>query len=138
MKIQVLDKECEPNEVRAGDAGIDLKAREDFCFRPYQTHKVATGIKVAIPEGHVGLIFPRSGYGSKGFILRNGTGVIDSNYRGEIFVQMSNRSENLFEIKKGHRIAQMVILPIFNPVFELVDSLNETNRGEDGFGSSGH
>lgn len=137
MKIQVLDRECTPNEVRAGDAGIDLKARKDYCFKPYNTHKMPTGIKVAIPEGHVGLIFARSGYGSRGFILRNGTGVIDSNYRGEIFVPMINTAESIFEIKKGHRIAQMVIVPIFNPVFELVDELNETNRGKDGFGSSG-
>ena len=137
MKIQILDMECAPLEVRAGDAGIDLRSRVVYSLKPYCDSPIRVGIKVAIPEGHMGLIAPRSGLGTIGVKLKNDVGIIDANYRGEIIVHLINESTKPFNIRKGHRIAQMVIVPIYNPIFEIVESLDETNRGADGFGSSG-
>ena len=101
--------------------------------------KVKTGIKVAIPEHWVGLIIPRSGMGVKqGLALGNTVGCIDSNYRGELIIPITNRSVQMFDIKPMDRVAQLVIVPHYEySKLEQVDELDATDRGTNGFGSSG-
>lgn len=137
MKIKVIHEKGTPDTVRPGDAGLDLKTFHPISMRPYETVACYTGIQVAIPSGYVGFITPRSSTGARGIKLKNTVGIIDSNYRGEILLILENISENPVNFKPGDRIAQMVIVPYFHPNFEIVDELDETNRGEDGFGSTG-
>jgi len=139
IKIQRLDKTIElPRYAHHGDAAFDLRARGKEVIEPGKFKVVKTGIKVAIPLNHVGLVWDRSGLSS-----RNGlhcmAGVIDSGYRGELGVVMINHGSEKFEIEKGMRIAQMLVQPVLNnvPIIE-VDDLEATERGEKGYGSSGH
>lgn len=124
-------------------AGYDLFSDEDyFELHPQKVHLTSTGIAVAIPEGHVGLIMPKSGLGHKeGLILGNVTGVIDSDYRGELMVSLWNRNtrdtNNRKVINKGSKIAQMIIVPISTPELIQVGNLDDTVRGNGGFGSTG-
>ena len=129
-----------PAYATSGSAGIDLHvvgipAAE--IVEPRQTMIVNTGIAVSIPEGYVGLIMPRSGLGTKGLVLGNLTGVIDSDYRGEIILQLWNRSNTPILIKILDRVAQMLIVPVAQPTIEVVDELDTTERGDKGFGSTG-
>ena len=124
-----------PSYIREGDAGIDLRSCEDIIIKKGERSSVSTGIKIAIPEGYVGLIKDRSGiaYNSGIHTL---AGVIDSNYRGEVKVVLLNTGEKDFKIRSGERIAQLLILPI--PRVLIVEGeLDETVRGGEGFGSSG-
>jgi dUTP pyrophosphatase len=125
-----------PHYAHDGDAAFDLRSAEELVLEPKQRHTTKTGIKVAIPEGYFGLIKDRSGYAHKHGIHCL-AGVIDSGYRGEIGVVMINLGEEPFEIKKDMKIAQMMILE--NPKINLVEvkSLDDTNRGHGGFGSTG-
>ena len=122
-------------------AGFDLPSSEELTLYPNQPPTlVGTGLKVSIPKGHVGLVFSRSGMALNGVMVANGVGVIDEDYRGELKVMLrflSSSSLAKREIKPGDRIAQLVIvkLPDIRPV--LVESLDETERGEGGFGSTG-
>ena len=129
-----------PVYATSGSAGIDLHvvgipAAE--IVEPRQTMIVNTGIAVSIPEGYVGLIMPRSGLGTKGLVLGNLTGVIDSDYRGEIILQLWNRSNTPILIENLDRVAQMLIVPVAQPAIEVVDELDTTERGDKGFGSTG-
>ena len=121
-------------------AGLDLYADEALTLEPGQLRLVRTGIAVAIPPHLVGLIWPRSGMAVKGVtVFRDSTtdaGVIDADYRGEVRVLLVNLSDEPVAIQRGMRIAQMLIQPVFPAVVE-VDSLPPTERGEDGFGSTG-
>ena len=99
--------------------------------------RIDTKTHVEIPEGYVGLVFPRSGLGSKGLRLANSTGVIDSDYRGPIIVVLEFNGERPFKLCKGERFAQLVIVPHYVYEMEFVDELSDTERGEDGFGSTG-
>lgn len=122
-------------------AGYDLKA----CFEPSElmlwpgeTVKISTGIKIAIPEGYCGLILPRSGLATKrGLRPANTPGLIDSDYRGDVIVALHNDSRCPQKVTRGERIAQLVIIPYMKINFKPVDSLDETDRGEGGFGSTG-
>jgi dUTP pyrophosphatase len=121
-----------------GDAGVDLSSVEDLVLQEGERALVATGIAVAIPHGYGGFVQPRSGLASKfGITLTNSPGLIDSNYRGEIKVILQNTGHADFEIKSGDRIAQLVIMPVEQAEFDLVDELPGSDRGEGGFGSSG-
>lgn len=123
-----------------GAAGIDLPADIEgpVLLSSGARHDFSTGVSVAIPPGYVGLVFARSGLGIRhGVSPRNGVGVIDSDYRGEIIVGLDNRGPNLVEIKPGDRIAQLVIVPAPRFRIEIVDSLDETERGAGGLGSTG-
>ena len=103
-----------------------------------ETHKINTGISMAIPEGYFGAIFARSGLATKnGLRPANCVGVIDSDYRGEIIVALHNDSANEFTVKDGERIAQLVIMPYLSVDFVVTDTLDETDRGSGGFGSTG-
>lgn len=121
-----------------GDAGVDLVSAEELVLGEGERALVSTGIAIAIPPGYGGFVLPRSGLAvNHGITLTNSPGLIDSNYRGEIRVILQNTGHADFEIEVGDRIAQLVIMPVELPEFELVEELPETSRGEGGFGSSG-
>jgi dUTP pyrophosphatase len=124
-----------PQKAHIGDAGYDLYANDYYSISPYGQALVATGIKMAIPENYVGLIWDKSGIAFEG--IKTMGGVIDANYRGEIKVIIKNLSEELFNIVPGQKIAQILIQAITDlKISEEVIS-EETNRATSGFGSSG-
>lgn len=143
-EIKILKKHKNamlPKKATPGSAGWDLYACIDkkIKINPGQLVKIPTGIAIALPSNDlVALIFARSGLAVKnGITLSNGVGVIDSDYRGEIQVGLCNISNTEFEINPNDRIAQMVITPIYNASLTVCDELDETSRGEGGFGSTG-
>ena len=125
-----------PQYAHAGDAGADITASEKIAIPPRERTLVSTGVRLEIPEGYVGLIWPRSGLAVKKGI-DCGAGVIDSHYRGEVKVLLFNHSDNEFQIEPGDRIAQILIQKDERVEFHLVDQLNETARSDAGFGSTG-
>jgi dUTP pyrophosphatase len=128
-----------PRRARHDDAGLDLAANADLVVAPGERAMVPTGLAVAIPEGHAGLVLPRSGLASRqGLTLANAPGLIDSGYRGEIIVAVVNLDpREAVEISRGDRIAQLVVVPFapLEPAEE--DELPASTRGTGGFGSSG-
>jgi dUTP pyrophosphatase len=128
-----------PARAHPGDAGLDLHAAESARIEPGQRASVGTGIALEIPEGHAGLVLPRSGLAARhGIALVNAPGLIDSGYRGEIRVLLLNTDrEDAFEIEPGDRIAQLVLAPVADPDPVEVAELAESARGGGGFGSSG-
>jgi len=124
---------------RPGDAGVDLRAAEPISLKPGERGLVRTGLALAIPEGYAGFVQPRSGMAiKKGLGLLNSPGLIDSGYRGELKIIVINLDpEAVLEIERGDRIAQLVILPVPDVVYEEVDELPPSERGEGGFGSTG-
>lgn len=123
-----------------GDAGADMRADipEPVTIEPMRSAWVGTGVRVAIPDGFVGLQFPRSGLGcNHGICLANGTGVIDSGYRGEVRAKLLNLGPEPFTVNPGDRVCQLVIVPFARAEFVPVDELPESDRGMDGYGSTG-
>ena len=119
-------------------AGLDLYAAESASIASGQTRLIKTGLKMEIPEGYFGGIYARSGLSVKhGLRPANCTGVIDSDYRGEIMVALHNDSPMMQIISAGDRIAQLIIQPYERVEFTIVDDLSDTERGEGGFGSTG-
>ena len=139
--IKRLSKEVSlPKYETSGSSGMDLAAyiNNNVNLEPWKSEIIPTGISVSIPEGFEIQIRPRSGLAAKNKIsVLNTPGTIDADYRGEIKVILINLSDKTFVIEKGFRIAQMVVCPIIQAKLEEVDELNETIRGEDGFGSTG-
>lgn len=139
MKIKI--KKLHPDAVipqyaHEGDSGFDLVVVENFVIRPGETKLVKTGISLELPKGYELQVRPRSGI-TLGTKLRVQLGTIDSNYRGEIGVIVDNVDDVIYRIERGYRIAQGVIAPVVQATFEEVDQLEETERGENGFGSTG-
>lgn len=126
-----------PKYSRPGDAGADLQAGADAVIPARGRALVPTGISIMLPEGCAGLVWPRSGLAVKQG-LDCGAGVIDSQYRGEIKVLLFNHTDAEFQIRKGDRIAQLIIQKVETVQFIKVDELENTARGEGGFGSSGN
>ena len=129
-----------PQKATSGSAGADLYAciEERVKIEPGQLVKIPTGISISIPSDCVALIFSRSGLGIKhGITLSNGVGVVDSDYRWEICVGLCNVSSESYEVSPNDRIAQMIIMKTENFIINEVSSLDATQRGEQGFGSSG-
>jgi dUTP pyrophosphatase len=128
-----------PTRAHEGDAGLDLHALEPVRLAPGERASVQTGIAVEIPDGHAGLVLPRSGLAARhGIALVNSPGLIDAGYRGEIRVLLINTDpETTFEAPAGDRIAQLVIVRMEASQVVEVDALSESERGEGGFGSSG-
>ena len=130
-----------PRFATDGAAAMDLCACIDapVILEAGQRALVPTGIAIALPDaGYVALLFARSGLGvKKGICLSNGVGVIDSDYRGEIRVGLVNLGDGAYTVQPGDRIAQLMITPVVQPTLTLVDELDETSRGADGFGSTG-
>jgi dUTP pyrophosphatase len=127
-----------PARTRAGDAGYDLRATERVSIPQEGRRLVGTGVAIALPEGVAGLVTPRSGLAIEhGLTLLNAPGLIDPNYRGEIKVIVLNTSERRYTVEIGDRIAQLVLVPYWAPELEVVDALPASDRGSNGFGSSG-
>lgn len=139
LSLLKLDPEL-PTPARAhpGDAGLDLMAREGLSLAPGERAAVATGVAVAIPTGHAGLVVPRSGLALRhGIGVVNAPGLIDAGYRGEVKVILVNHGAEPFEIHRGDRIAQLVVVPVATPEVVVVEELPGSERGSGGFGSSG-
>jgi dUTP pyrophosphatase len=129
-----------PERTRAGDAGFDLRCVEAFALAPGERAVVPTGVAIALPEGHAGLVVPRSGLAAKhGLSVVNGPGLIDPNYRGEVKVVLVNLGDEPFAAEAGDRIAQLLVVPFAAPPVTVVDELPHggDDRGAGGFGSSG-
>jgi dUTP pyrophosphatase len=129
----------EPERAHEHDAGYDLRAAEAVRIEPGARASVGTAIAVAIPEGHAGLVLPRSGLAARhGITLPNAPGLIDPGYRGELRVLLLNTDPRKpFEVEAGDRIAQLVVVRAETLELEEAGTLDETARGEAGFGSSG-
>lgn len=124
-----------PTRAHEHDAGYDLYSREDAVIFQNASGLFDTGVHMEIPAGYVGFLKSKSGLNVKSGIQSEG--VIDSGYTGSIMVKLYNHSEKAVEIKKGQKISQLVILPVLTPELTIVDSLEETERGNGGFGSTG-
>lgn len=140
LKVKLDPKAIMPTRAHAMDAGLDLYSPvEGFVYCNdgicENSLRIDTGVHVAIPEGYVGMIKSKSGLNVKHGITSEG--VIDAGYTGSIVVKLYNNSTSNVLIRRGQKIAQLVILPIITPDLELVDSLEDTERGTGGFGSTG-
>ncbi|NTU51048.1 MAG: dUTP diphosphatase [Candidatus Aminicenantes bacterium] len=118
-----------------GDAGLDLFSVADHDIAPGEVFAVPTGLQVAVPAGHVGLVWDKSGLSLKG--VHRLAGVVDAGYRGEVQVVMINLGDAPFAVKKGLKIAQMLVQPVAAVAVVEADSLDDTSRGQGGFGSTG-
>lgn len=140
LKFQMLnDRAVLPGRAHDGDAGLDLHASQAAHIGPGERWQVGTGVAVEIPEGHAGLVLPRSGMARRhGISLVNSPGLIDAGYRGEIKVLLLNNDPaEVFRIEPGDRIAQLVVTPVALAEPEEAETLAESERAEGGFGSSG-
>ena len=137
MKLKVVLDEGAfmPTRAHPEDAGLDLYAREKHLIKCGDSMCFDTGVHVEIPVGYVGMIKSKSGLNVKFGITSEG--VIDAGYTGSIVVKLYNNGDHWVEIEKGQKISQLVILPIITPELELVDILEDTERGSGGFGSTG-
>lgn len=140
VRVKRLDADLPlPSYAYEGDAGLDLLAARDVTLRPLERALVPTGLAIALPDGCAGFVQPRSGLAAKkGLSIVNTPGLIDAHYRGELKIILINLDrEATVEIKRGERIAQLVIQRVPVVTLEEVDELDETDRGANGFGSSG-
>ena len=138
--VQRLDDELPlPERAHPGDAGVDLRSTIELSLKPGERAVIPTGVAVAIPEGYAALVQPRSGLAARhGVSIVNTPGLIDSGYRGEIKVIAINLdTDEAFEIRRGDKIAQLVIYPVPESVWREVDELPASDRGGAGFGSTG-
>lgn len=136
LKVKKVQMDAKlPQYGHTGDAGLDLFSSIDFVLEKGQVQAIPSGIKVAIPDGYVGLIWDKSGVSLKG--VHRLAGVIDSGYRGEVKVVMINLSDKPFAIDKGMKIAQMLVQPITMVRVVEAENLDNSSRGEGGFGSTG-
>ncbi|MFQ5522826.1 MAG: dUTP diphosphatase [Acidimicrobiia bacterium] len=127
-----------PVSAYIGDAAVDLHSRVSLALQPGERAAVPTGLAIALPEGYAAIVIPRSGHALRsGVGLVNSPGLIDSGYRGEIKVIVINHGEEAVSFERGERIAQLAILPIPEVQWVEVETLDETQRGSSGFGSSG-
>ena len=136
LRVRRLDpKAALPTRAHPDDAGLDLYALEDVEIESNGGELLRTGVAMAIPKGYVGMIADRSSFGKKG--LKTAGGIIDAGYRGEVKVIARNLTQEPFSIRRGERIAQLLLIPIATPQIEEVLDLGETSRGAGGFGSTG-
>jgi len=135
----LITAERVPSYAHAGDAGADLHAAESLVLRPGERATVPTGVAIALPDGYVGFVVPRSGLAFKhGITIVNAPGTVDAGYRGEIKVALLNTDANASHtIEAGDRIAQLVVMPVSRARFIEVERLPGSQRGEGGFGSTG-
>ncbi|HEY9230621.1 MAG TPA: dUTP diphosphatase [Blastocatellia bacterium] len=140
LKIKLLEDDLPvPRYQHEGDAGLDLPSRIDYRLEPGERAQIPTGIAVAIPRGYAGFVIVRSGLAARhGIACVNAPGLIDAGYRGEINVILLNTDRREpFVIRRGERIAQLVLQKVIAATVVTVDELDETARGEGGFGSTG-
>ena len=146
IQLKILDSKIGssiplPELATDGSAGMDLRAciDQDLTLEPGAVELIPTGFAIYIADpGYAAMILPRSGLGHKhGILLGNLVGLIDSDYQGQIFVSCWNRSSAGYKIEAGERIAQLVVVPVERPAFDIVQDFTKTDRGDGGFGSSG-
>ena len=140
LRVRRVDERATvPTRAYPGDAGLDLYALEEASLAPGERASLRTGIAVEIPEGHAGLVLPRSGLAVRhGIALVNAPGLIDAGYRGELHVLLLNTDRHApFAVAAGERIAQLVLVRVQTPEVVEVDALAVSERGAGGFGSSG-
>jgi dUTP pyrophosphatase len=144
IDVKILDqrlKDSPPHYATPGSAGLDLRACIEAPLRihPGETHLVPTGMAIHLADpGLAAMILPRSGLGHKhGIVLGNLVGLIDSDYQGEIFVSTWNRGKESFTLNPLERLAQLVVVPVLQVAFNVVDDFEQSHRGEGGFGSTG-
>jgi dUTP pyrophosphatase len=139
IRVQILDSGLPaPDRAYATDAGLDLRARVDVTLSSAIGEAVVpTGIAVEIPPEHVGLVCPRSGLAAQGVSVLNGPGIIDEDYRGELQVILFSVRPVARTLRRGDRIAQLLVLPLARPQVSVVEHLSESARGARGLGSSG-
>ena len=146
IQLKILDSKIGqqipmPEHATDGSAGVDLRACLDdpLLIKPGETHLIGTGIAVHIADpGFAAMLLPRSGLGHKhGIVLGNLVGLIDSDYQGELKVSCWNRGDTEFTVKPGERICQMIIVPVVQASYEIVEEFDESERGAGGFGHTG-
>ena len=146
IQLKILDSRVGdsiqiPHYATDGSAGLDMRAciDEALTVEPGETVLVPTGLAIHIEDNKLAaVLLPRSGLGHKhGLVLGNLTGLIDSDYQGQVYISCWNRSQKSYEVQPGERIAQMVFVPVEQVEFEVVEEFGESNRGEGGFGHSG-
>ena len=146
LQVRVLDPRIGreyplPQYATSGSAGVDLRACIDapLEMKPGDTQLIPSGIAIHLADpGYAAIVLPRSGLGHKhGIVLGNLVGLIDSDYQGQIFVSCWNRGQTTFTIQPGERIAQLVVVPVVQVEFEVVNEFSASERGAGGFGSSG-
>jgi dUTP pyrophosphatase len=144
VELKILDeriKEAMPAYATSGSAGLDLRACIDaaITIQPGETTLIPTGMAIHLADpSYAAMILPRSGLGHKhGIVLGNLVGLIDSDYQGQLFVSCWNRSQTAFVMNPMERMAQLVIVPVVQANFKLVDEFDASDRGEGGFGSTG-
>jgi dUTP pyrophosphatase len=139
IAVRLLRPEARlPRRAHPGDAGADLHAAEAIVIPPGERRDVSTGLAVAIPAGYAGFVHARSGLAFRhGIMVTNAPGLIDSGYRGEVRVSLFNSGSEPFAIEVGDRIAQLVIQSVELPGYEEAPTLDDTERGAGGFGSTG-
>lgn len=144
IDIKILDprlKEQLPTYATAGSAGLDLRACIDapICIAPGETHLIPTGLAIHVANpAYAAMILPRSGLGHKhGIVLGNLVGLIDSDYQGQLMVSTWNRGQTAFTLEPMERLAQLVIVPVLQVGFNIVDEFDTSERGSGGFGSTG-
>ena len=145
IDVKILDsrlKSSPPHYATPGAAGLDLRAciEASLTIAPGETRLVPTGMAIHLADpGLAAMILPRSGLGHKhGIVLGNLVGLIDSDYQGQIFVSTWNRGKEAFTLNPLDRLAQLVVVPVIQVAFNVVDDFEESHRGEGGFGSTGH
>jgi dUTP pyrophosphatase len=140
LKIKLFTDDASfrpPVQSTTGSAGWDIHATEDVVVPPLEMRILRTGFGLQIPKGYYISIVPRSSYGKKRIMITNSPGTIDSDYTGEISIMLYNNSMDFFFIKKGDRIAQMILLQYNEMEFDYVEQFDITDRGDGGFGSTG-
>ena len=146
LELKILDSRLGsdfplPSHATSGSAGMDLRAMLDapVDLQPGETELIPTGMAIHIADpGLAAIILPRSGLGHKhGIVLGNLVGLIDSDYQGQLFVSCWNRGSNSFRVEIGERIAQLVVIPVVQAKFSIVDEFDDSSRGEGGFGHTG-
>ncbi len=146
IKLKILDSRIGnefpiPELATPGSAGVDVRACIDapMALQPGQTELIPTGFAIHVDDpGLAAILLPRSGLGHKhGVVLGNLTGLIDSDYQGQVYVSLWNRGDTAFDIQPGDRIAQMVIVPVVQTQFEVVEDFEQSDRGSGGFGHTG-
>ena len=146
LEVRILDPRIGreyplPQYATQGSAGVDLRACVDapLELKPGDTQLIPSGIAIHLEDaGYAAIVLPRSGLGHKhGIVLGNLVGLIDSDYQGQVFVSCWNRSQTTFTIQPGERIAQLVVVPVVQVEFEVVEEFAKSHRGAGGFGSSG-
>ena len=135
VKVKLEPGAYLPEYAHEADAGLDIRSPRDAAIWPHDSTLIDTGVHIAIPPGMVGMLKSKSGLNVNHGLLN--TGVIDSGYTGSIMVNLYNHTDHKYFVKKGDKISQLVIMPVFHAELQQVDELEETERGDNGFGSTG-